>query len=198
MPIRGRIAGSQVESDVVVDLLCAVVQRAHRDLRIVERRGSQATPAQQRLAVEAEQFLKQCKAAFAHYTRQPLETRQGEKVHMATMQWMGASKDVTFYRVEGATAYAKPMVETRRLIDNGARWQITRFIELPEPAIEAIAVLLLEPDAHIQVLLLLEAHPSVMGYVSVGSPELEDANRAIPIAARTSRVVEKAFGAKDR
>jgi hypothetical protein len=66
MPIRGRIAGSSgVEHDGVVNLLCAVVQRAHRDLRLVERRGSQATPAEQRLAKEAKQFLKQCREAFS-------------------------------------------------------------------------------------------------------------------------------------
>ncbi len=63
--IRGRVAGSEVENDVFVTLICAVVQRAQRDLRLVERRGSQATPAQQRLAVEAEQFLEQCRESFA-------------------------------------------------------------------------------------------------------------------------------------
>jgi len=108
------------------------------------------------------------------------------------MQWIGESQDVQFYRVEGAMAYPQPMVETRRLIDNGARWEITRYIELSQADIEAIAALLLEPDTHIQVLRTLEAYPSVLGYVGVGSPELDDANRAIPIAARTRRVVEKA------
>ncbi len=124
-------------------------------------------------------------------------TDSGSKM-MATMQLMGASKDMTFYRVEGATAYSQPMVETRRLTANGARWEITRYIELSQAEIEDIAALLFEPDTHIQVLRTLESYPSVMGYVAVGSPELEDANRAIPIVARTSRVVEKAFGAKSR
>jgi len=105
---------------------------------------------------------------------------------------------VTFYRVDGATAYLQPMVETRRLIANGARWEITRYMELSQADVEYIAALLLEPDTHIQVLRTLESYPSVMGYVGVGSLELEDANRAIPIAAHTSRVVEKAVGAKVR
>ena len=117
---------------------------------------------------------------------------------MANMQLIGASKEATFYRVEGATAYPHPMVEMRRLIANGARWEITRYMEMDQADIEAIAALLLEPDTHIQVLRTLESYPSVMGYVGLNSPELEDADRAIPIAARTSRVVEKAFGAKSR
>ncbi len=84
------------------------------------------------------------------------------------------------------------------MIANGARWEITRYIELSQADIEGIAALLLEPDTHIQVLRTLEAYPSATGYVAVGSPELEDANRVISIVARTSRVVEKAFGAKAR
>jgi len=168
-------------------LLGGILQQACKDALQTDK------PA---LRVEATQFLQICAPTVANRLLAQRQTNvaitdSGSR-NMATMQWLGESQGVQFYRVDGAMAYPQPMVETRRLIDNGARWQITRFIELSQADIEDIGELLLEPDKHIQVLRTLESYPSVMGYVGVGSPELEDANRAIPIAARTRRVVEKA------
>jgi len=111
---------------------------------------------------------------------------------MADMQRLGTSKEAEFYKVDGARAHPAPMIETRRLVAGGARWEVTRYLELSASDIEAIALLLPEADTHIQVLRTLESYPSVMGYVPLDDvATLEDVDRSIPISARTTYKVER-------
>jgi hypothetical protein len=100
----------------------------------------------------------------------------------ATMDLIGELNGATYYEVVGSSAYDGLLLEERRLMPLGDKWQIRRYLDVPTVEVQSlIAAGESQPLAK-----LLEAAASVTGFVPVTAVDvLNDADRRIVIVLRT-------------
>ena len=107
----------------------------------------------------------------------------------ATMNLIGELNGATYYHVIGSNAYDGLLLEERRLMPLGDKWQLRRYLDVPTVEVEAlIAAGEVQPLAT-----LLEAAASVTGFVPVTAVDvLNDPNRNILIVWQTFKKLVKA------
>jgi hypothetical protein len=108
---------------------------------------------------------------------------------MAEMNFAGEISGASYYHVIGSTAYDGLLLEERRLMPLGDRWQLRRYLDVPTVEVEA---LIAAGDAQ-PLATLLEAAASVTGFVPVTATDvLDDPDRRILIVWRTFKKMVKA------
>jgi hypothetical protein len=108
---------------------------------------------------------------------------------MAEMNFAGEISGASYYHVIGSTAYDGLLLEERRLMPLGDKWQIRRYLDVPTVEVEAlIAAGEVQPLAT-----LLEAAASVTSFIPVTDVELlNDPDRRVLIVWRTFKKLVKA------